>query len=145
MSFRTWHNYGYGINVGDIPEPSVDRLALLLDYAPLLRQHIEKWFAENCISEPTYEDYMMFDDMSLYGLASMLAEVISEAEGIDFLACSNFEGDTYLIYQPSYPWALSATEATLTQDKIDAILLKYVSIIADDPIEIDHQEVENGG
>lgn len=102
MSFHTWHNYGYGICVGSIPEASVERMNALLDHAPDFRSNVEDWFAENNITEPEYEDYMAYDDVCMCGLASILSEVIEEAEGIVFTACCDFDGVQYLIYQPSY-------------------------------------------
>lgn len=145
MSFQTWHNYGYGICVSDIDEPSVERLNALLECAPESKARINSWFAENDIDKPTYDDYMEYDYTYMYGLATLLAEVIEEAEGVTLTACSNFDGDQYLIYQPSYPWDRTEAEADLTSEKIDEILIKYVSILTDESIDIDYQSVENGG
>ena len=71
--------------------------------------------------------------------------MIEEAEGIVFSACTDFEGDQFLIYQPSYPWNLPEAETALTEERTDEILTKYVAILSDDPVEIDYQSVENGG
>lgn len=145
MSYQTWHNYGYGINVSTIPDASAEQINALLNHAPNFKSEVEKWLAKHEITEPSYEDYLEYDDVCMCGLAAILAEVIEEAEDIVLTACSNFEGDQFLIYQPSYPWNLSDTEAALTVEKIDNILTKYVSILTDESIEIDYQSVENGG
>lgn len=100
MGYETWHNYGYGINASTIPDASVDQLNALLDHAPHFKTVIEDWLAKHDIIEPTYEDYLTYDDVCICGLAAILAEVIEEAEGIAFSACTDFEGDQFLIYQP---------------------------------------------
>ena len=145
MGYKTWHNYGYGINASAIPDASVDQLNALLEHAPHFKTVIEDWLAKHDIIEPTYEDYLAYDDVCICGLAAILAEVNEEAEGVVFSACTNFEGDQFLIYQPSYPWNLPEAEGALTEERIDEILTKYVAILSDDPVEIDYQSVENGG
>lgn len=145
MGYETWHNYGYGINASAIPDASVDQLNALLDHAPHFKTVVEDWLAKHDITDPTYEDYLAYDDVCICGLAAILAEVIEEAEGIVFSACTDFEGDQFLIYQPSYPWNLPEAEASLTVEKIDEILTKYVVILTDEPVEIDYQSIENGG
>jgi len=145
MGYKTWHNYGYGINASAIPDASVDQLNALLEHAPHFKTVIEDSLAKHDITEPTYEDYLAYDDVCICGLAAILAEVIEEAEGVVFSACTNFEGDQFLIYQPSYPWNLPEAEGALTEERIDEILTKYVAILSDDPVEIDYQSVENGG
>lgn len=145
MGFQTWHNYGYGICTSDIAEPSIEQLNALLDCAPEFKEKINGWFAENDIADPTFDNYMEYDETYMYGLATLMQEVIDEAEGVTFTACSNFDGDQYLIYQPSYPWNRTDADVGLTQEKIDEILTRYMSILSDESIEIDYQAVENGG
>lgn len=145
MSYQTWHHYGYGINASAIPDSSVGHMNALLEQAPKFKGKVEEWLAKHEIIEPSYEDYLEYDDVCMCGLAAILSEVIEEAEGIVFTACSDFDGDQYLIYQPSYPWNLPEAEAALTEERIDEILTKYVAILTDEPIEIDYQSVENGG
>lgn len=145
MGYETWHNYGYGINASVIPDASVDQLNALLDHAPHFKAAVENWLAKHNIAEPTYEDYLAYDDVCICGLAAILAGVIEESEGIAFSACTDFEGDSFLIYSPSYPWNLPEIEASLTEDRLNKILTKYISILTDEPIEIDYQSVENGG
>ena len=145
MSYQTWHNYGYGINVSAIPDASVEQMNALLNHAPKFKAEVGKWFAKHEITEPVYEDYLEYDDVCMCGLAAILSEVIEEAEGVVFSACSDIEGDQYLIYQPSYPWNLPEAEAALTEERIGEILMKYVAILMDEPIEIDYHSVENGG
>lgn len=145
MSFQTWHDYGYGICVSDIKTKSVERLQQLLHLAPEYEAEINDWLEEWEISEPAYEDYMKFDQDYNLGLATILREVIQEAENVGFLACDDFGGMDYLIYPPSYPWSHPKSESDLTEKRIEEILRKYVGILTDEEITIDYQSVENGG
>ncbi len=145
MSFQTWHNYGYGICVSDIKEQSLERLRQLIHCAPGCEASVKDWLAECEIEHPTYDDYMEYDQDYHLGLATILYEVIQEAEGVTFTPCDDFDCRTYLIYQPSYPWILPENEAKLTEERIADILGKYVRILTDEDITIDYCSVGNGG
>ncbi len=145
MSYHTWHNYGYGICVDDIQAQSVQRLQALLKLAPKLDGRIHAWLSDLSVTEPDWDDYMEFDRDYYLGLATILQQVIEEADGLCLTACDDSSGRTYLIYQPRYPWEITEKELDLTEDKLNELFSRYVSILTDDPIEIDAQEVENGG
>lgn len=147
MSYETWHIYGYGICVSDIEveKPDVKRLQSLLSLAPKLNKRIEQWLREDEIYSPEYEDYMEFDQDYMLGLPYLLKEVILEAEAVEFTACDDFCGRTFLVYEPQYPWQTGEKERSMQESDIQAIFQKYVSVLTDKPIEIDYQVVENGG
>lgn len=145
MSYSTWHNYGYGICVDDIKEEDVGKLQELLNHAPEFHATIQRWLTEANITEPTWDDYMEFDQDYYLGLATILKEVIAEAEGIDLTACDNYDSIAYLLYQPMYPWDMSESDRGLTKEKVAELFRRYASILTDTPIEVDDQAVENGG
>lgn len=145
MSYRTWHNYGYGICVDDIKTQNVSRLQALLELAPEFKAKIEGWLSESEVEEPSWDDYMKFDQDFYLGLATILKGVIEGAEGIDLTACDNYDSVAYLLYQPMYPWNMDSYDRGLTEEKAAEIFRRYISILTDDPIDIDYQEVENGG
>lgn len=145
MSYDIWHNYGYGICVDDIGEENIERLQTLLLQAPKVKAKIESWLAERKIKAPTWNDYMEFDQDCCLGLATILSEVIAEAEGINLTACDDYDGNAYLLYKPMYPWQMDDIDCGQTEEKIAGIFRRYISILTDTPIEIDYQEVENGG
>ena len=145
MSYSTWHNYGYGICVDDIKSQDVERLQALLDLTPKFKAKIEGWLSEREIQEPSWDDYMEFDQDFCLGLATILSETIVEAEGIELTACDDYDGITYLLYKPMYPWHMGDIDRSQTEESLAGIFRHYISILTDDPIEIDYQEVENGG
>ena len=145
MAFVTWHNYGYGICVSELVNIPVERLRLLLEQAPSFCKEVDTWLVENGIENPTYDDYMEFDDEYMTGLATILSRVIEEVEHIHFTACKDFDNDDFLIYMPRYPWELPDSEHDLTEERIEDILTAYVSILTDEAITIGYQSVENGG
>lgn len=145
MAYKTWHHYGYGICVSNIKVDSTERLENLLSLAPQYRQQIHNWFEECEITEPTVEDYLDFDQDYYRGLATIMSEVIQEAEGIDLLACDNYDGIDYLIYEPKYPWQISERDAVLTEEKLRLLFAKYVNTLTDQEIEVNYKEVGNEG
>ena len=88
---------------------------------------------------------MEFDQDCCLGLATILSEVIAETEGINLTACDDYDGNAYLLYKPMYPWQMDDIDCGQTEEKIAGIFRRYISILTDTPIEIDYQEVENGG
>lgn len=145
MGYESWHIYGYGICVSDIQSASLDRLILLLERAPRYHQSLKNLLTQMGIDTPTYDDYMETDVDYMLGLATIMSEVIAEAESIHFLACNSQDCDNYLVYAPKYPWKLPQNEQSLTEERIAEILTEYVNILTDEEIIIDYQAVENGG
>lgn len=145
MGYVSWHNYGYGICTDSLDISSVEQITALLDAAPCLKKRMAEWLESEKIQNPTVEDYLEYDQAGNYGIATILAEAIQEVEGIIFTACNDYDGKNYLIYQPSYPWYLRENERDITEEQIEQILRKYVSLLVETELDIDYQEVENGG
>ena len=147
MSYKTWHDYGYGVCTSTLAEDaSFERLLNLFQKAPMIHDRFLKAFEKDGIVAPTHKDYLeALEEHFSYGITDLLVEAIHEGEGIWFTATSDFDGETYLIYQPSYPWNLGREELSLTQDDIDKILEEYISILTDEPIAPDFQDIANGG
>ena len=145
MSYQTWHTYGYGICVSDIKNITVERIQTLLSCAPNYQQCVQEWLSDCEIYAPTVSDYLDFDQDFHLGLATLLQEVLQEAEDIRFVACDSFDGRDYLLLCPYYPWHIGDKERALTEERVSAILNKYVTLLTDTPEEIDYQSVENGG
>lgn len=144
MGYETWHNYGYGICVSEIGEVPVERLETLLQCAPVFHSQVQEWMRQHAIDKPTYENYMEYDQTYMLGLASLLSDVIKEAEHVEFTACDSYDGDEFLIYTSSYPWELPEEEHELTEELIQEILAHYVSILTDEELTIEYRSVENG-
>lgn len=145
MSHCSWHNYGYGICTDDLDISDVQRIKELIHLAPEYEKQVMQLFADQGISEPTVDDYLDLDVDYSCGIATILANVIHEAEDIWFTACSDYDCAAYLIYQPSYPWEMKENERNLTEEAIRLILVKYTSIISDTILTIEYCSVENGG
>ena len=145
MSYHTYHVYGYGICVDGIIIKSVETLRNLINLAPVYAAQVNEWLEINEIMEPTIQDLLDYDEDENCKLASILKAVIYEVEGVWFSACNNFDGNYYLLYEPSYPWEMLETDKTMTRERVCEILQKYVSIIADNCPQVDYCGVENGG
>lgn len=145
MSYISWHTYGYGICVSDIKEQSLERLQKLISIAPKFQKKIQEWLEDCEISDPAYEDYLEFDQDYMLGLAAILKEVILETEDVDLVACNSYDDTEYLLYAPEYPWNQGSHRRLMTEEAVEALFQKYVSILTDEAIEVDYQSVENGG
>lgn len=145
MSYTSWHNYGYGIRVDDIVCSDVERLEQLLAMAPEFSAKLHRWLSESEITEPTWNDYMDYDQDFYLGLATILKEVIEESEGIQMTACDDCNSYSYLLYQPTYPWRMTDRDWNLTEEQVVEIVGRYVRVLTSEPVEIDYQAVENGG
>lgn len=145
MGYTSWHNYGYGICVDDIACQDCKRLEQLLALAPEFGARLHAWLSRSGITEPAWDDYMEYDREFCLGLATILKEVMAEAEGIGFTACDSYSGNSYVLYQPKYPWQIGAAEQELTEEKLRIIFARYVNVLTDDVIEIRAYEVGNGG
>lgn len=145
MSHCSWHNYGYGICTDDLEISDVEKIKALIQLAPEYEKKVMQLFADQGITNTTVDDYLDLDVDYSCGIATILANVIHEAEGIWFTACSDYNCAAYLIYQPSYPWEMKESEQNLTEEAIRLILVKYTSIISDTILTIDYCSVENGG
>ncbi len=144
MSYTSWHTYGYGICVSDIGRPSVERIRNLLAMAPVLQEDIQEWLDRCGITNPDYDDYMGFDQDFKLGLATILKKVILEAENVEFEACDSCEEKDYLLFCPEYPWNRQNQIKLETEEDVAELFRKYTSVLADEPIDIDYQSVENG-
>lgn len=145
MSYQTWHNYGYGICTDPLETTDVARIQALIRCAPKYERKVNKYLLEQEITEPGADDYLEMELDSCYGIASIMEQVILEAEEIQFTACDDFNNAKYLLYMPPYPWTMTPKERDLTEDAVRLILSKYASILTDEVLEIDYQSVENGG
>lgn len=145
MSYITWHYYGFGICTDDIQTKEVERLQALLAKAPKLAKKLQKWLAERGVEVPVWDDYLEYDQNYCLGLATIMKEVILEAEGIEMTACDGYDSGRFLIYEPQYPWKMKPLEMQLTEDKLKALFSRYVSILTDTPIEVKYRALENGG
>ncbi|MDE6852146.1 MAG: hypothetical protein K2J67_06610 [Lachnospiraceae bacterium] len=141
MSYTSWHTYGYGVCLSRLECDSMERMEKLLELAPEYHKSVQNWLREQCIAKPDVDDILESDQE--YHLE--LQNVILEAENIQFTACDDYNSETYLVYEPSYPWNISEKERSLTEETLRRILAKYISILTDEVFEVDYCSVENGG
>ena len=113
--------------------------------APQYEIQVRQRLQDAEITVPTVDDFLELDEDYNCGIATILANVIHEAEGIWFTACTDYNCAVYLIYQPCYPWELQEIERNLTEESIRLILVKYISILTDQILTIEYHSVENGG
>lgn len=144
MSFRTWHIYGYGVNISALEKISVEKVVKLVQSAPRLAVPFNEWLSQRGNSVLELEDLLDFDEDLYLGLPTILKEVILELEGLELTACNDFEDRTYLLYEKTYPWQMSDMETKLTEETLQSIFVKYISKITDEQITVEYYDPENG-
>lgn len=152
MSFHTWSTNGFGICVDDIwkdmsltTKKVLELAAMEPSVLEIVEKHVDEICTEKKISRDDFE-IEWFDELEgdYYdrGLAFILYNVITE---IPVVYADSFNGDQYILYCPSYPWNMRDNEIELSKEDVVKIFKKYVSILTDNPIEVDYYCVENGG
>lgn len=155
MSYHTWSTDGFGFCVDNI-ETTLERA---LKLAALNQQTLDdlKNYINDIREETGFTEENGYDDEDItidfidefegnygeMGLTTILREVINEEIPVVF--ADDFNGVDYILYCPSYPWALQENERGLTKENVEAIFNKYIKILTDEPIAIDYYSVENGG
>lgn len=148
MSYHTWSTYGLGFCVDDIdttPEKILKLAAMKPDVLKDIREYLDDIFEgeEYKDEDLTLED---FDELEgnycERGVAYVLYHVIDE---IRVVFADDYNGTPYILYCPHYPWNMSDKEKDLKYEDIVNIFTKYIKILTDEPVVIDHQSVENGG
>lgn len=150
MSYTTWHFYGYGIKVDAIGEVPIERLKSLIDLAPVFKDKIHKELDEMQVKDADLMDYCdamhRADlDFAFLDLAAILKYVMEEVEGLEFVACDNYDNEHFLVFTPQYPWRMTEAEKQITEESLNDLFRKYVRVLTDKEIAIDYQSVENGG
>lgn len=145
MSFETWHNYGYGVKISDLTEISINKVVELVQSAPNFAKNFNKWLSDCKITEPTLEDLEEFDIYYCLGLVTVLKKVILEIENIELTACDDLNNEKYLLFEQTYPWRMTELEKSLKEEDIQSLMVKYLSKITDEAIEIDYYSPENEG
>jgi len=143
MAFENWHDYGIGIKVSDIKEENLEGLEALLERAPAYRKKLLGTLKKDGITEPTWEDYLNATFACDCELADIMANVISEAEGIDLCACSDQDAKSYLMYKAKYPWDLTEADKGLTRKSLEEVFRKYTEILTKTTIEVGEQSCYN--
>lgn len=139
---------GYGICADEIKieDISFDKLRSLCEQF----DDLESIFEEDIIAyaRTLYKEPIEFEDAFRIvkttgtktgfieeNIIDYLKIAIKENENIELTACSEFEGDTYLVYEPRYPWFMDDNDKTITKQQLNYIYLKYINMILDKPID----------
>lgn len=133
MSMQTDCIYGYGFKVYASDEDLRQFIIKHKDVIPFLSRGRELLdYTENCRPDEFNPKEDFFDweneatgDEGIYGL---IADVMYKETGIVFeyrIAQDDGEDDVIILPQ-MYPWHMNETEKSLTQEKLEEILKKYI-------------------
>lgn len=145
MSYESWHTYGYGVQISAIGNIAMSKVVEQVQSAPKYAEGFNKWLQNRKDKELTLEDLEEFDDDYGIGLATILAKVIRECEGVELTACNDLDDETYLLYAETYPWCIPENQKSLKEEDIQSLMVKYLSKLTDEAITVDYYGAENGG
>lgn len=151
MSYSSWTVDGYGICADDIEGVTTQSLLCLVKRAPNFRQvFLQQWedYGTGCpVKDAPVDELLGYEDACGYiGVAPILQSVIQEVEDIRLVLADDYNGVTYLLFEPFYPWShVSDKEKNATEDSVREMFAKYVRILTDKPIPVNYYSVENGG
>jgi hypothetical protein len=139
MGYETYIEYGYGINFSDVIVENVGKFRKFLsEFAPELSEKINAEIGE----DPTINDYKEFDD---FGIAGLVAETLGEYTRLNFIIATDYDGQAFILYSPSYPWELSEREKKLKKEDLNEVF-SFIEKISENPVPLpEYQVVENGG
>ena len=148
MSYTTWSVHGYGICVDDIKTTAEKLLKLASmdkDVLKDVREYLDAIYPNGYNDEDlTIDDFNELEgDYCEKGIAYVLYQVIDNDISIEF--AYDYYGVQYILYTPTYPWFMTDTDKTLTEEDVENMFKKYVKILTDEDINIDYYSVENGG
>jgi hypothetical protein len=148
MSYHTWTTYGIGFCVDDI-DTTPEKLLALAAMKPKVLEDVREYLNDIFDGEEykdedlTMEDFDELEgDYCERGVTYVLYRVIDE---IRVVFADDYNGTQYILYCPHYPWNMNDNEKDLKYEDIVNIFAKYIRMLTDKPVEIDHQSVENGG
>ena len=144
MSMQTNIQYGYGIITSHIKVEDIEKLKALIHRLPEYEKDLNVYFEAENITEPTIKDYYTYME-DYNGLAGVFETLIYEEEGIELCACSDDNGDFYLLYPESYPWYMGKLDLSMTEDKLKQLFQRYVALLTDKQVDIDYQRCEKCG
>ena len=156
MSYSTWGTAGRGICTSDLLDSmnfsssvksrnsDASRLMRLIRKAPNYCKVVKTTLKANHITDPTLQDLLKVEQ-GYNGLATIIANVISEAEGIHIEDCDDLNGRTYALYVQQYPWQMTEKEKNFTPADIDKIFDTYLDILTDHPGLVSDRYVTNCG
>lgn len=142
--------YGLGICVDDI-HTTIDKVKKLM----AMSDDVMARFGD-CIQEceedaegdaQTFADYIVDGTGGTYdgseaGLATLMAWVIEDCEGIHLLADYDSTCSRFLMLEKKLPWQYSLAERNLTETMMNAIFGKYVSVLMDEPIDVEMYSID---
>ena len=136
MSMQSWTELGYGIplNCGDNIEA------------------IKKFICENTRSDSENPRLRLTDEVktaimacndteAIYDAAynwasSIVADIINDKEGTTLFrgygSCGDTDQEEMIGAEPLYPWMMNEKDMTLTEERVDEILVKYAGILGID-------------
>ena len=146
MSYNTWHVYGYGVQTPD--DVKIENLIRFCQKHKVLNDFLK--IIEDEKPEKTYDIVFEYEGRysSCAAIASMIADAVEDETGVRLAAVTDYNDNSYLVFEPYYPWSEinEAEKKIKTKKDVEDLILPYLKeLYEDDFPAFDYQEVFNGG
>lgn len=137
MSMNSWMYSGYGVKVSDLNISCQNLLDVvkntalgknIADYSGIFYGTSEEELCE------LFTDFAN-DELAGNGIADIIAEAISEANGISIVSDTDENGNTFVLFCQAMPWEFSEKEKNLTYEQLKKLFEEFFSKFVDAPIE----------
>ena len=153
MSFYSYHIYGIGVNVDELPIDDTLLVGAIKKsrFAKNIAKEVDKICAKgyNSIEDACDEICMASSNMAPNGVATVIARLIEERNpGLCLIDCRDYDDTRYIVYQPDYSWRMNDFDKLLTREKLCSIFVDFLNTISREEITndvVDDREIENGG
>ena len=151
MGYKVWNVYGLGVNMSEI-ETTPERLIKLAEESPDvlrdLREYLTEKFGDNYRDEDlTIDDFDEYEGSTFLdsGVTHVLLEVMEDLFGEIFECVDGYNYDLFILYTPKFPWGMTHSEKSLSEDDVIEMFTKCVGILTDSPPPVEYHDVECGG
>ena len=138
--------HGHGVCTDDAKIRNIESVKALVATAPKLQTRLANDIAD--IEAETNDINEFIDELAgcladdTAGIATILAVVIKEREGIRLLATTDSACFCYLILPNRNPWDYNALEKDLTEQKLNQIISNYLRMVTDTDLTINEKTIE---
>ena len=142
MSYHIYTIEGYGVRTTNLPVPDTQQtINIATVCGKQLTQKIMGCIVDGKINFDEYEGGYN----CMCGLTAFLADVIYDLYNVQLTPCEDFNSEKFLLYEPSYPWTMNASDAHLTPHLIDKYITNTIEMYTNQKLDLGYFSVENGG
>ena len=150
MSMQYWEIRGYGVEFGadNGTNTTADKIRKLLEFAPNFKLEVKQFFDEVEVdyNNATIDDFSDLDQDYCTGIPYVIAKVMNERYGNDFMSAGSDETGTLFLYMSAcMPWEMTDFEKSLSQEQFEAMIKEKCKILYDENVTVGDVSIHDFG